>query len=570
MNSGPHPDCPEEKVLQEIAAEARPADAYAENVLHHAAQCPHCGPILSQYLAEFSDQPVPELQALNQNEETAWQNALARELANKSRPKSAPPLPERDRNVLRFPVWARITAWAAPIAAVVVMAVFWGPGLYGKYELKKANDLVAADYAKHRTTLMKLPGVPHGDYMPAIHELGSDTNSLGLNRPDLVKANGILADHQNTNSPAWTRVEGRIALLKGAEGLKQAEDAFDRAKAEGMNDPGLEIDLAVTYFERDSRSDNPNLAQTIDLLNHVLKSPKLTAEQRNTALFDLAIAYEKSNMLDMAADTWTEYLKADTNTSGGWYKEAQQHLTDLKKRLPPPRAADFRQPGYLLRHLDDPEVQNDIEQFQDFALAHWLPDAFRNPGSDSARAIHAIADLMEKQHGDTWWRDFLRSTTAEDLPAIEAASAAFLSSENDLHSRALQNAQAAAGMFQKSSNSPGTLMAKFAQVYALQRSLSAQECVKEGASLADSVQEKNYPWLRANVALERAVCATLVSESENTGQFIEIGKSIAKEHSLPELRMRALGLDVSMRTRNGDAGVGWKESVESLGTYFRG
>jgi CHAT domain-containing protein len=567
MNSGPHPDCPEESLLREIAAEQRPADEYAEKVLHHAAQCSHCGPILSRYLNEFSDELVGELQG-TYGDEPAWQNSLARELAESSRSKIVQPsLRNEARNVPRFPVWAQITAWAAPIAAVAVLAVAFGPGMYAKLQLHQASTLVAQAGANDRHTEMRLPDVPYGGYKPAIHELGGETNSLGLNQPELAKATGILSDHQQSSDPRWARVEGRIALLKGAD--KQAEDAFDRAKAEGLADPGLEIDLAATYFERDSRSDNPNLGPTIDVLNHVLKNPKLTAEQRNTALFDLAIAYEKSNMLDMAAETWTEYLKSDNDRSGGWYKEAEQRLNDLKKKLPPPRASDFRQPGYLLRHLDDPEVQNDIEQFQDFALAHWLPDAFKNPGSDSARALHAIAELMEKQHGDTWWRDFLRTTTSDDLPAIEAASAAFLSSDNDLHNQAQQQAKRAAELFRMRKNVAGELLASFANVYALQRSLSVDRCSEQAKRLASWLQARQYRWLMAQTALEHSICANLASDFATSSEELARSAQLARQFNFPELGLRDSGISAGMQRLRGNPEDSWQSSVAALREYWK-
>src|SRR5262249_47117134 len=153
----------------------------------------------------------------------------------------------------------------------------------------------------------------------------------------------------------------------------------------------LEIDLAVSSFERESKSDNPNLSKAIDQLKKVLEStrPAPNREEKAVALFDLALAYEKSKAWDLALAAWQEYLLADP--SGPWADEARKHLDEAKSKVS--KQQSYKDPAEFNRHISDPEVKNDVEQYQEIALAKWLPAAIEQPMSDSARATRGVAGL---------------------------------------------------------------------------------------------------------------------------------------------------------------------------------
>jgi len=368
----------------------------------------------------------------------------------------------------------------------------------------------------------------------------------------------------------WQELAGRSAFLENPRNTRAAEEAFERARAERGDDPDLLIDLAVTYFERDMRSDVPNLSATIDLLNQALKNSRLTTEQRATALFDLAIAYEKSNALDMAVSTWSEYLKTDTNKDGPWFKEAQNRLGVLKKKLPLPRPADYKQPDYLIRHWTEPDIQNDIEQYQDFALATWLAPGIRDPSGDYGKALRIIADLMEHQHSDTWWKEFLQRTTPADLPAVDAFSRAYVADQNDLHYQALQDARNASMMFSASHNPPGEMMARFEEVYALQRSAAGNSCLNAADRLSRPLTITRYRSLMAKVSLEQAIFANLISDMARSDTSITASRQLATDFSFPELILRIMGIDASIHRMRGLRDEAWKKTVIGLGEFWKG
>ena len=154
----------------------------------------------------------------------------------------------------------------------------------------------------------------------------------------------------------------------------------------------MEIDLAATYFERDSKSKPPNLQRTINLLNEVLHRPKLSDQERSVALFDLAIAYEKTQAWDMAVPIWEQYLQLDP--SSPWAKEAETHLKEAKSKLRPPREQGYDHPSFFLSHVVTGSLPAEAEEYQNIALELWLPRAVEDPNSDSYKAVAALSKLL--------------------------------------------------------------------------------------------------------------------------------------------------------------------------------
>jgi tetratricopeptide (TPR) repeat protein len=218
------------------------------------------------------------------------------------------------------------------MAAIAVSIVFWQRQ---HDDLHKAQKLVAASFGQRRTTEARLTGTPYAPVEPARVERGPDANPDWISEPaSLLEAEGILNQKRQAGelSSQWLDVEGRVSLLQGRPGgAEQATKDFEKALASDRNNPRYQIDLAVSYFERDVRADHPNLLKTIDLLTGVLKNPKLDKEDRAAALFDLALAYERSEMWDLAIATWQEYLTSSPADS--WTVEAEKHLDDAKKKL---------------------------------------------------------------------------------------------------------------------------------------------------------------------------------------------------------------------------------------------
>ena len=315
----PRPDCPDNDVLQELAAGIL-APAMAEQTMLHVAECKLCGPTLRQYLREFSEEQSPQNIAILkelQSSKPAWQKKLVRESIGGGR---------------RFP-WLKLVPAMVAMAAVV-FAFIQGPPMWAAFQLHQAQKQVAAAFVERRTTTMRLPSVDYSPYSPFPVVLGAqDGLSVDEVPPSLHDASG--AANKNLRAakadPQWLQIQGRALLWEATpSSLEKAEKDFEKARSDGLATPSLEIDLAASYFERDSRAEHPNLQRTLNLLSEVLSKPNLSKDDQASALFNLAIAYEKTQAWDLAVETWEKYLQVDS--ASGWTNEARQRLAAAKEK----------------------------------------------------------------------------------------------------------------------------------------------------------------------------------------------------------------------------------------------
>src|ERR1700704_909613 len=303
--STPHQNCPDEDVLQELAA-GLASPELAQQTMKHVEFCGNCAPTLRRFIREFSEEQSPEdLVLLEQLESSQprWQKRLVRELVRKPK---------------RF-LWPRLMASTAGLAVIAFIAVAI-PTLVANFNLSKANKGAAAAITERRTSMMRQTGVDYSPHKPFSNEMGPESGRTLDELPSsLHEATGIANKSLQAAKPdpRWLQVMGRALLWEETpSSLEKAEKDFEKARAAGLDSASLEIDLATSYFERDARTEHPSFQRTLNLLNEVLTRPKLTNEERASALFDLAIAYEKTQEWDQAKDTWERYLKLDSST--GW------------------------------------------------------------------------------------------------------------------------------------------------------------------------------------------------------------------------------------------------------------
>ena len=334
MNAPWRPNCPDDELLQELAAGIL-SPAMAEQTMHHVARCNTCGAALRRYIREFSEEQSPDdIAILNQLESSKpqWQKRLVRKLIGGGS---------------WFP-WLKM-APAAVALAVAIFAVVQEPALLADFKVKKAQKQVATAFAERRTTLMRLPGVEHSDYKSFPVELGPESGR-GLDEIPTSLHDATGAANNNLRAanadPRWLQVQGRALLWESTpSSLEKAEKDFEKARSSGLTSPSLEIDLAASYFERDSRAEHPNLQRTLNLLSEVLSQPDLGRDDRASALFNLAIAYEKTQAWDLAVDSWEKYLNVDP--SSGWATEARQHLKAGKAKISGKRQQSYSDPLFF-------------------------------------------------------------------------------------------------------------------------------------------------------------------------------------------------------------------------------
>lgn len=587
MNRDPHPEFPSEDEIQNVAA-GMVEPATAARILQHAAQCNRCGSLLNHYLEIFSEEAAPEIEALIDqlpSSNPGWERKKASEIAARMRPSPAPTFKTWWGSVLR----PRILATAGGLAALVVPIVIFGPELLETWQINKATTLVATAYARNRTTEMRPAIVLHGPMASVGGTMGTNDGGAFFGHPEFNRARSLADDKISSGgsvSPRWYQIKGELLLLGDpAKNTMAAEDAFRAAKDKGLNDdPSLNIDLAISYFERFTHSNPPSpdkpsgasprlLIQSTDLLNEVLSSPKATEEHKKAALFDLAIVYEKLEKWEDAEATWDKYLKMDS--VGAWADEARTRREEAARHSRKSTSRISFEPDYYLAHRYEPAVLDNTEEILDKAAVPWLIDAMEHPGGLPAQAAAALANELNK-HSDHLLHDLITTIRANDRPALLALGKALQANREDDVREALDNARSAIELFARTHNIAGELWARFAEVYAYQRGQSGPPCLTAATDLQERLSERAYPWLNGQVFLERAICGNFTSSADkNTDieQNLKNSESLARRFRFPILHLRTLGAAAGIgrqRSQNCDKANTWELGLSGMKEYWNG
>ncbi|MGZ4876599.1 MAG: CHAT domain-containing protein [Candidatus Angelobacter sp.] len=551
------PNCPDDEVLQELAAGIL-APALGQQTMLHVAECKLCGPALRRYLKEFSGEQSPENLAILkqlQSSKPQWQKKLVRKLIGGGR---------------RFP-WLKLVPATAALAAVI-FGVVQGPALWSEFKVKQAQKDVAAAFVERRTSLSRLPSVGYAPYNPFPTVLGAESGR-GVDEVPTSLHDASGAANKNLRAanadPRWLQIQGRALLWESTpSSLEKAEKDFEKARSAGLASPSLKIDLAASYFERDSRAEHPNLQRTLNLLSEVLTQPNLTKDDQASALYNLAIAYEKTQAWDLAVETWERYLKVDS--SSGWTNEARQHLKDAQAKISGRRQQSYSDPSFFLQQKAQGTLRpEDPEQYQQKAFSQWLPIAVADKESDAYRAVQGLAEVFA-EHQDFWWRSFLKNTKPRDLAAVRELTSATLSNEQGTHDEALKHSRAAMKSFKSAGNLPGELLARFQEVYALRSKLDGDDCLARADPLVDQSAKAQFIWLRAQSLLERAECRNFQVKLAKSDADAVQSLDLSKQFHFPVLSMRVLGIIPGMKRQQGKFEETWMLGVEGLKVYWQG
>jgi CHAT domain-containing protein len=555
MNTPQSQICPDDEVLQELAAGIGSPEL-AQQTMQHVAQCSECSAALRRYIKEFSDEHTPENIALInqlQSSKPQWQKRLVRELAGGR----------------RFP-WLKLVPALAALA-IVIFAVIQGPALLVDYKVKRAQSDIAATFSVRRTTEGRMPGESYSKYNPRPTVLGAE-NGPGLDEIPASLHDATSAANQNLLAakadPRWLQIQG-LALLWEAtpSSLEKAEKDFENARSKGLVTPGLEIDMAASYYERDSRAEHPNLQRTLNLLSEVLSKPALSKEDEASALFDLALAYEKTQAWDLAVSTWEKYLQVDSTSD--WIREAQQHLKDAKAKISARPQQSYSDPSFFLQQKARGNLRpEDPEQYQQKALSQWLPAAMADKESDAYRAVSGLADVFA-EHQDYWWRDFLKEIKPGDADAVRELSKAVEANDEGHYSIAKVHAQRAIALFSLLHNDPGALQASFEDVYVLRRNLNGADCIARADPLAKKLSSTSYKWLSASIQLAQSECRNISGKFDESNENLKSSRETANEFHFPVLMLKDVSASAGMQHLRGNCDESWREAVGGLGLYWQ-
>jgi tetratricopeptide (TPR) repeat protein len=314
-------DCSSEDDLRNLAA-GLCAEPIANRLKAHASNCERCGPLLQEYIEDFSDESSPEEQAFLSQLRTAspeYRKQKALEMLNREMFKknlvTPAPVPATD--------WRRFFSWkwmmVPAIAAVVVLAAIIFPVyLAGRDTPEKAEKQLAQAYTENRTMEMRWP---RSAWSPYSVQRGATSESPSTSLLE-VEAAVERQTEKTLQEIAWIRVVAEKEIIAGRP--QNAIPALEQALQSNPGSVPLLLDLAIAYVgQGDQTHSEENYEKSRDLLSNVLQR-----EPTNTvALFNRALVYEHLNAKDKAAADWKTFLQTEKDIR--WLGEAQKKLTDL-------------------------------------------------------------------------------------------------------------------------------------------------------------------------------------------------------------------------------------------------
>jgi CHAT domain-containing protein/tetratricopeptide (TPR) repeat protein len=561
-NKPPGPDCVADTEWLNVAAGLLP-EAKARELVKHAAQCGHCGPLLKNAAETLSDEVTPREETLLASLSSAhldWQRNMASTLRDGVR--------ERQQN----PSWWRaIVAWPTPAYAFAAVAAVAVVAWIGVRTLRppSAEQLLAQAYTERRTLEVRIPGAKYAPLRVERSDKGSN-----FDKPEsLLKAEVLIGDNlrQSPNDPIWLQAKARAELLDGNN--DEAIKALQRALESKPDSPQLLTDLGSAYFLRAKSAD-----RAIDYGNAIESLGKALAENPNDpiALFNRALACEQIFLYTQAIDDWEHYLQVDPQSE--WSDEARKRLSAVKEKIKQHsqnQAEPLLSPSEFvqLAGRDDKSVLDSrAEDYLDRSIEQWLPAAFSSPGtgdSTNLQAVQFLANILVSRHHDYWLSDLLaKSASARFVEAIHSLSDALSANAAGDPDSALTKAQRALQNFEKADNTAGKLRAEAEIAYALHRKYRLQACQWQIARVQRANTTDRYPWIAVQFELEQYACGAVSIASAE--RLLSSARKRARSANYSTLYLRALGFSASTETDSGAVEKGWLWDCEGLAYYWAG
>jgi CHAT domain-containing protein/tetratricopeptide (TPR) repeat protein len=563
--------CPLDSELLELAAGIVP-DREAEKLLTHVTQCSHCGPLLRQATAVFSEELSAEEQHLLKDLESGtpeWQVKLTQHMTKASRETGDPPMPSsvHARLLSGVPWWKTVFAmprllWSGALVAILALAAWFGLRMTITPDV---NRLLANAYTEKRVIELRIPGAK---YAPLRLERG--TARSVLDRPQaLLDANALISRklRSQPDDPEWLDAKGRAELVDG--NYKEAIKTLQRALDLKPDAPTILSDLASSYFQRAETEDRPiDYGSALDLLGKALaKSPDDTI-----LLFNRAIVAERAFLFTQAIEDWEHYLRVDPK--GDWASEATKRLRDLQEKLhaheqgalqPLWDTSTISRPDHLER-TSQSELDSRIEDYLHTATADWLGEAFpiaekhdqRDSLLNAKKALSKLASVAHEKHKDAWLYELLKSTSSHEFPtAVSALTRAVRASDRGDFESATSESTKAAGLFRVAGNNAGELRARFEKVYSLQLSNKSQECLREAIGLPADLEARRYSWLHVQSLIERAICLNMAGDLAQARTLAKRASALALDKGYRSLDLRAISMASAFDSDIGNHSDAW-------------
>jgi CHAT domain-containing protein/cytochrome c-type biogenesis protein CcmH/NrfG len=425
-----------------------------------------------------------------------------------------------DKRVTFMRIWL-------PAAASVLLAGGLSWIAFERWE-QSPQRLLAQAYREQRTSVFRVAGAGYGPLRQA-----RDAVSAFARPPSLLKAQAELAEKikANPDDPEVLRLQGEAEMIGGDAAA--AVRTLERASDLRPEDARILGDLGAALAIRgDAEGQFQDYFSSIDALSHSLHLQPRSTE----VLFNRALVLEKAMLFDQAVQQWQEYLKIDS--ASDWAKEAQEHLSNLQKKLKSRDDAlhEVRSdPARFLAKAASAEPL-DIELYLP-ELMPWLLNA--NSDEASRNAVDTLARLFE-QRGDDWLADLVARPMGPDaLTGIENLRTTDAENRKGNTAAALAAARLANRSFLRSGNTAGSLRARFMEVVMLHNSLQHVECLAAAEKLDRDLRGHAYVRMQAQLMIEHAICSMRLGRLNDAAQDLQQAMKISREAGFKDLALDA-------------------------------
>jgi tetratricopeptide (TPR) repeat protein len=561
-------DCVGDSEWLNVAAGLLP-EAKTRELMRHAAQCGHCGPLLKNAAETLADEVTlseETLLVLLGSARPEWKRNMASTLSSKGQARQLKPS-----------WWRGMFAWPNPAYAfggiAVVVLVAW----IGLRTLRppSADQLLTQAYTERRTLEVRIPGAR---YAPMRVERSAGGSNLDK-PPSLLKAEALIGENlsKNPNDPVWLQARARAELLDG--NYDSAIKSLQQALETQPDSPQLLTDLGSAYFLRAEMADHQaDYGEAVELLERVLHK-----DTRNeVALFNEAIILERLSLFQGAIEDWTRYLAIDG--ASPWADEARASLLRIKKKMadresriaaPLLSPTSFSATNVSMQSEAIAALDNHAERYLDLAVRSWLPDTYGDQGRDLRLASHArpalelLARILKDRHDDSWLADFLQNAPSgiqgqalRDLLASDDAL------QKGRYSLSIRLAQQSMHRFELSGSRAGMLRASFALMMSQTFALRYRDCLRTSAIAIPLLSHVGYRWLLAQTLIQQGQCQEGAAQLEEALQSNSKGAELAARFHYPGLGLRATAFEASylVNTDNNDGGL--RALTQGISTFW--
>ncbi len=572
--SPPTPECIGDVEWLEVAAGLL-ADEKIRELMKHAAQCGICGPLLKSAAEMLTVETTPSEETLLASLNSArpeWQKSLVEVL----RRSTGPTIDSRElKKVPRW--WNRFVLEPRRALVFVGIAVVAIAGWLGSRMLRPpaVEQLLAQAYTEHRTLEVRIPGAK---YAPMRVERNASASNLDKSA-SLLKAEALIGENlgKNPNDPTWLQDRARADLLDG--NYDSAIRSLQRALEARPDSPQLLTDLASAYFERaEMGGGTGSYGDAIESLGKALdKSP-----DDPVALFNRALISERMFSYAQAVDDWKHYLRIDP--TGEWADDARRRFAALQEKLKQHnlgRAEPLLSPSEMIRTTAESGTLNSkvdfrIEDYLNLAVTEWLPEAYVRPQRthDSAElrtALHVLAEISSRKHGDKWMADILLGASAPNfLASAGELSRAVKANETGDNVAAARHARQAERFFTTAGNDAGASRARVEYLFALHDAQEGAQCLEAAKGHESRLREHPYHWLTVQFHIEQATCNWLAGDLGGARQLYEKAAREAEASGYRTIYLRTQDHLSSLYGATGNLAEGWATTQRALSRFWSG